>query len=195
MSHSIEQWASSLMLQMPRGAAWPTDPNSNLYKYVYGFAPRLEATEVSASTLLTEMRPESTISLLPEWETYLGLPDCKLAGNTFESRRDSVIEKYYRKGGLQAWNIEKLAADLGFNIRVEKIYPHHCLRGCTYPLYEEKYRYVIRITVLNMKLERASCLDGCLTPLVSQPGHRLRCTLSKFKMGGKEYEFVFEENE
>lgn len=191
MSHNQQEWTQALMLQMPRGAAWPSEQNGDLYKYVSGYAPRLEAVETNADLLLDEMRPEKTIQLLPEWETYLGLPDCQTGVQAFESRRNAVVEKHYRKGGLQPWNIEKLAADLGFTVRVEKIYPHHCLRGCTYPLNEAKYRHVTRITVLGITQAYASCLDTCLTPLVSQTAAALECTLNKFKLGGKYYEFVY----
>lgn len=193
MGHSVDQWANSIMATMPRGVIWSREPSKNLYKYAAGYAPRLEAVELSAEGLLLEMRPETTFQMLPEWETYLGLPECNVAGQTFESRRTAVIEKYHRKGGLQTWNIEKLAADLGFEVEVQELFPHHCLRGCDYPLYEEKYRHLLRIYVKGITQAYATCLDDCLTPLVSQTAAILECTLNKFKMGGKYYEYVYEE--
>lgn len=194
MGHSVEQWTNSIVAQLPRGVLWQRDTNLDLYKYAAGYAPRLEAAEVSAEGLLLEMRPETTNQLLPDWEEYLGLPECADVKQTVDSRRDAVTEKYYRKGGLQTWNIEKLAADLGFDIEVQELFPHHCLRGCTYPLYEEKYRHILRIYVKGITQAYATCLDDCLTPLVSDTAAILECTLNKFKMGGKYYEFIYEES-
>lgn len=195
MGHSVAEWTNSLILQMPRGLVWSYEPNSTLYKYVAGYAPRLEAVEVSADLLLEEMRPETCNQTLPDWETYLGLPECNVSNQGFESRRNAVVEKYHRKGGLQAWNIEKLAADLGFDIQVQEIFPHHCLRGCTYPLYEERYRHVLRINVFGIAQSYATCLDDCLTPLVLETAAILECTLNTIKLGGKYYEFVYNYDE
>lgn len=195
MVHLTEQWTNAIMAQLPRGVIWSREPSLDLYKYASGYAPRLQAVEVSANGLLAEMRPESTFQMLPDWEWYLGLPECNIDRPTFEQRRDAVTEKNYRKGGLQGWNIEKLAADLGFDIEFQEIFPHHCLRGCTYPLYEDKYRHLIRIYVKGITQAYATCLDDCLTPLVSESAVILECTLNKFKMGGKYYEFIYEESE
>ncbi|MFA0056135.1 YmfQ family protein [Vibrio echinoideorum] len=194
MGHSVEQWTNSIMAQMPRGILWQRSASLDLHKYAAGYAPRLEAVEVSADSLLLEMRPETTRQSLDEWEEYLGLPECQVQNRTFESRRAAVVEKYHRKGGLQAWNIDKLGADLGFDIEIEEIFPHHCLRGCTYPLYEEKYRHLLRIRVKGITQAYATCLDDCLTPLVSQTAAILECTLNQFKLGGKYYEFIYEES-
>lgn len=193
MGHSVSEWSNSIMQQMPRGLIWQRETSLDLYKYVAGYAPRLEAVEVSAEGLLLEMRPETCQQTLPDWEAYLGLPECQVENQTFESRRGAVVEKYHRKGGLQTWNIEKLAADLGFDVEVQELFPHHCLRGCDYPLYEQKYRHILRVYVKGITQAYATCLDDCLTPLVSQTATILECTLNKFKMGGKYYEFYYVE--
>ena len=196
MGHSIAAWTNALQQQMPRGLAWPTDVSGRLYKYVSGYAPRLQRVEEKAAGLLSEMRPETMIETLEEWEVYLGLPECFVQYQTFEERRNAVIEKYHRKGGLQAWNIEELAAKLGFDISVDEVYPHHCLRDCTYPLYEESLRNVIQITVYGITQTYSSCLDDVLTPIASSNNAAiLECTLNKFKMAGKYYNFIYPQEE
>jgi uncharacterized protein YmfQ (DUF2313 family) len=77
--------------------------------------------------------------LLDEWEEYLELPECEQASGTVDDRRRAVVEKYHRKGGLAPWQIEAVAAALGFIIRVNVILPtiacvaacHHCTRHAT----------------------------------------------------------------
>ncbi|EKO3778364.1 DUF2313 domain-containing protein, partial [Vibrio metschnikovii] len=74
MGHSVTQWSNSIMQQMPLGVIWQRETSLDLYKYVAGYAPRLEAAEISADGLLLEMRPMTTLQMLPEWEGYLALP-------------------------------------------------------------------------------------------------------------------------
>lgn len=192
MGHSVAQWTSSLLAQMPRGVLWQRATSLDLYKYAQGYAPRLERAEASADNLLFEMRPESTLQLLPEWEEYLGLPECVAAPVTnLEYRRYAVVEKYHRKGGLQAWNIQKLATDLGFTVEVDETFPHHCMRSCTYPLWEQKYRYILRVTVYGIPGAYMTCLDDILTPLLTSDARVLECTLQRYKVGGLYYEFYY----
>lgn len=192
MTHTKADWTNAIMLQMPRGDIWPREQSSFLYKYVAGYAERLQRAERSANQLLLEMRPNSTTWLLDEWETYLGLPECTLAEQKFDARRKAVIEKNSRKGGLQTWAIEELAATLGYTIEVNEIFPHHCLRDCMYPLHPARYRHVLQIIVKGIDNSNATCLDDCMTTLISQSAALLDCTLQKFKLGGKYYEYIYE---
>lgn len=195
MGHTVSDWTHSLVLQMPRGLLWSYEADSQLYRYVQGYAPRLAAVEVSADSLQLEMRPESTNQLLPDYEQYLGLPECQVDNQGFESRRAAVVEKYHRKGGLQTWNIEKLAADLGFTVAVEENFPHHCLRSCVYPLWEEKYRHMLRVTIYGIPAAYMTCMDNVLTHLVSSDARILECTLNRYKAAGKYYEFYYDETD
>jgi len=191
MAHAVEQWQESLLQQMPRGRVWPRDPDTNLPKYVAGFAKRLRDLELSADQLLLEMRPETTVQLLPEWETYLGLPECNVPNQTFESRRAAVVEKYHRKGGLQTWQIEALCAALGFTVTVQEIWPHHVRRAVNYPLWPMRYQYILVVTVTGIPNGRFTVLDNVLTPLASDAAILLECTLTRYKLAGFAYEFIY----
>lgn len=192
MGHSIAQWTSSILAQMPRGVLWQRSTSLDLYKYTQGYASRLERAEASADNILLEMRPESTLQLLTDWEDYLGLPECIAEpSSNIEYRRYAVVEKYHRKGGLQAWNIQKLATDLGFTVEVDETFPHHCMRSCIYPLWEQKYRYILRVTVYGIPGAYMTCLDDVLTPLLTSDARVLECTLNRYKLGGLYYEFYY----
>lgn len=192
MGHSVAQWTNSLLAQMPRGVLWQRSTSLDLYKYTQGYASRLQQAEASADSLLLEMRPESTLQLLDEWDEYLGLPECTPnPPSSIEYRRYAIVEKYHRKGGLQAWNIQKLATDLGFTVEVDEAFPHHCLRSCTYPLWEQKYRYILRVTVYGIPGAYMTCLDHVLTPLLTSEARILECTLGRYKVAGLYYEFYY----
>lgn len=192
MAHSIEEWDDSLLRQMPRGRAWPRDPDAFLPKYVSGFARRLAELELSADQLLLEMRPETTVQLLPEWEEYLGLPECDISGQSFEQRRAAVVEKYHRKGGLQTWMIEQIAAALGFNVKVTEQWPHHVLRSVTYPIYPASTRFILRVDVYDLPEERFTVLDNVLVPLRGNAPLVLECVLNRLKLAGFYYDFNYE---
>jgi uncharacterized protein YmfQ (DUF2313 family) len=192
MAHPVEQWHEALLQQMPRGRAWPRDPESNLSQYVKGFAQRLVDAELSADQLLLEMRPETTVQLLPEWEEYLGLPECAVPNQTFESRRAAVVEKYHRKGGLQTWQIEALALALGFTVEVREHFPHHVQRTVLYPIWPNRWRYTLEVVVFGLPDGRFRVTDNVLTPLKTQSALLLECTLSRYKLGGFTYEYIYE---
>lgn len=192
MSHSSEQWTNSLLSQLPRGDIWSREEGSVLHHYAAGYAPRLARVEENADGLLLEMRPETTQQLLSEWETYLELPECVSDESlTFVERHNALISKYHRKVGLQVWNIEAFAAELGFDITVDEIWPHHCLRDCLYPIWPARYRHVLRVTVNNISDYYMTCLDNVMTPLIKAAAIELECALNQFKMAGKYYEFIY----
>ncbi|MBC8686550.1 DUF2313 domain-containing protein [Aeromonas hydrophila] len=111
MAHALEQWHEVLLQQMPRGRAWPRDPESNTSKYVLGFAKRLVDCEVSADQLYLEMRPETTVQLLPDWEEYLGLPECAVPNQTFV-----VVKKNWPRSYALTRTI----------VRIHSVSDHHC---------------------------------------------------------------------
>lgn len=191
MAHSVEQWSNALLQQMPRGRAWPRDPDAHLPKYVHGFAKRLADLELSADDLLREMRPETTVQLLTEWEDYLGLPECESTNQSFERRRAAVVEKYHRKGGLQTWQIELIASALGFTVKVSEQWPHHVLRGVDYPLYPASTRFLLRVDVYGLPEERFTVLDNVLTPLRGNAPLVLECVLNRLKLAGFYYDFNY----
>lgn len=191
MAHRVDEWHDVLLTQLPRGRAWPRDPDADLPRYVRGFAERLRAAELSNEELLREMRPETTVLLLPEWEDYLGLPECNINNPTFESRRAAVVEKYHRKVGLQTWQLQALALTLGFTVTVNEIWPHHILRDVTYPLYAARYRHVLEVVVHNMPSGRMTVLDNVLTPLITSQAAALECLLTRYKLAGKSYDIIY----
>ncbi|BBV67857.1 hypothetical protein STW0522KLE44_42450 [Klebsiella sp. STW0522-44] len=191
MAHSVDDWLYALQQVMPRGKAWPRDANADLTRLLRALARRLSRVETNGDLLQPEMRPETTFQLLPEWESYLGLPECDLPGGTVEARRLAVVEKYRRKGGLAPWQIEAVAAALGFTVRVNVILPHHCMRSCMYPLQPSRYRWILQIEVLSITGGRFTCLDNVMIPLISDRARELECLMTKYRLGGTAYDFIY----
>lgn len=193
MAHSLDEWHDVLQQLMPRGKAWPRDQTAALTSLLRGFSGRLNAVENHADLLIKEMRPETTELLLEEWEDYLGLPDCNAIPDGFERRRDAVVEKYHRKGGLAPWQIEQAVKDaLGFTIEVTEILPHHVMRNIMYPIYSHKYRFIMQVTVTDMPMIRFKSVSNVLTPLISYQAQILECFLRRYRLAGHDYDFLYE---
>jgi uncharacterized protein YmfQ (DUF2313 family) len=191
-AQSTGAWLDVLQQLMPRGAAWNTTVDSHQAQLLRALAKALANTDALCDTIRLEMLPSQTHLLLEDYETYLGLPDCTSQGQTFIERRNAVVTKDHIRGGLATWQIEALATDLGFTIRVEEIWPHHCLRTCSYPLYAARYRHVLKVTVTEMPNVRFTCEDSVLVPLLSNDALVLECMLKRYKLGGKYYEYIYQ---
>lgn len=191
MAHSVDEWLHALQQVMPRGKAWPRELNADLTHFLRAFARRLSRVESNGDELLTEMRPETTFQLLPDWESYLGLPECELDGGTIEDRRRAAVEKHHRNGGLAPWQIEDVAKALGFTITVRVILPHHCMRSCMYPLHPARYRWLLQIDVRDIHGGRFTCMDNVRIPLLSDRARNLECVLSKYRLAGTGYEYFY----
>lgn len=192
MSNAVSAWTDVLQQLMPRGRAWSRESTSDLHKLVNSISARYERAENNSHTLLNEMRPEATQQLLPEWEEYLGLPECEATEQSFELRRSAVVEKDRRRGGLQTWQIEQLAAALGFTVKIYEKWPHSVLRGVDYPLYPASTQFVLQVDVYGIPEERFTVLDSVLTPLRGNAPLVLECVLNRLKLAGFYYDFNYE---
>lgn len=92
---------------------------------------------------------------------------------------------------ISPWQIEAVAAALGFTIRVTVILPHHCMRSCVYPLYPARYRWTLQIDVIGINGGRFTCIDNVMTPLLSERARELECVLTKYRLGGTAYEYFY----
>lgn len=191
MAHSVDDWLYALQQVMPRGKAWPRERSADLTRLLRALAQRLNRAEADGDALQPEMRPESTLQLISDWEGYLGLPECAMTGITFDDRRRSIVEKYHRKGGLAPWQIEAVAAALGFTVKVKVILPHHCMRNCMYPLYPARYRWLLQVDVQDIHGGRFTCMDNVTTPLLTDRARNLECVLTRYRLAGTNYEYIY----
>lgn len=191
-AQNSDAWLSVLQQLMPQGLAWNKEQTSNQTKLLRALAIALAETDSECDEIEMEMVPSNANILLSDYETYLGLPECDSQGETITDRRTAVVTKDKMKGGLATWQIEALAADLGYTITVTETWPHHCLRSCTYPLWPQRYRHILTITVYGIPSVHFTCLDSVLVPLLSGDAQILECMLNKYKMAGKYYDFIYE---
>lgn len=109
---------------MPRGRAWPDDSDSAMAKTLSGYCPSMERTNARSNALIDEAFPATSIELVPEWESSLGLPDtCTGEVSTLQARRSQIVAKLTGTGGQSKAYFINHAANLGYTVTIQEYSP------------------------------------------------------------------------
>lgn len=197
MAMTHEQYLDAAIKLLPVGLAWKRALDSNLTKVLAVRCDQLVQVNTQAHALIKERMPGKATLLLEEWEGFFGLPECgrQIAGKTVEQRQKQVQQKENEVGSNSKLFLEDIATQAGFKIRVVNHYPHHCLRDCTYPLYEQANHWRIFIyTPAVSDIRHANCLDDVLKDLMLfERNKELECLLKRYQYAHLEFVFIYEE--
>ena len=70
------------------------DSGTVLDELLDAIASQMADVDSSGAALLNDIRPDTTVDLLPDWERVLGLPDnCSQLGSNIAIRRASLLAK------------------------------------------------------------------------------------------------------
>jgi uncharacterized protein YmfQ (DUF2313 family) len=122
---SGDDYAEALSDLLPRGQAWPRDPDTTLMKVVRGLAQIWALVDSRAADLLErESDPRTTLELLPDWERNWGLPDpCYQSPQTIGDRQRALVQRMTIEGAQsRAFFIEQ-AAYIGYTITISEYRP------------------------------------------------------------------------
>lgn len=95
----IEGTVRQLSDHMPRGRLWEAKlvEDSNLHTQMHGSAKPFNMAQVRIESLATEFNIDTTVQLIEEWETSVGLPDeCLGVIVDLDERRTLVKERLRR---------------------------------------------------------------------------------------------------
>lgn len=121
---TASDYLQAFQAYLPRGRAWPKDPESTMVAVLSGYCPAMERLNTRANHLLTDAFPLLTHELLPEWEASLDLPDpCIGEVSTTQERREQVLAKLTGTGGQSRAYFIGYAADLGYTVTIEEYSP------------------------------------------------------------------------
>lgn len=125
--YSREDYTSALMSLLPRGRAWPKEPDSDMYQSLSFIGQTFVRQNERAATLISDAFPAGTTELLPEWEAMLGLPDpCAGPAPTIQARRSQVVARFANDGGQSIGFLESFALNLGYVISITNHAPFRC---------------------------------------------------------------------
>lgn len=116
-----DDFLAALQAYLPRGFAWPRDPDAVLTQFLAGTAKAQARLHARENALLVDVFPATTLELLPEWEFSLGLPDkCIGPAPTIEERRALVMARLTAQGGASIAYFIAIALALGYVITISE---------------------------------------------------------------------------
>ena len=152
MRATEDSYAQQLEALQPKGAIWPTEPTSLLHSFYSAIGAVLATLHNRLLELIDEADPRTTVQLLAEWETALGLPDpCTPADATLtlQERRNRVVQKLTLGGGQSPAFFIALAASIGYSIEIDEPRPFVCgISACGDPIggaYTDRHYWRVRV--------------------------------------------------
>jgi uncharacterized protein YmfQ (DUF2313 family) len=119
MARSVAEFTAMMLAMLPKGAAWPRDPDSATGRRFTAMAQEFSLIDERTNQLLKEMLPGSTVELMPEWEQDYNLPgDCITTVQTSTQRRNALKNRYKFKGHQKKQMFIDAAAALGYTITI-----------------------------------------------------------------------------
>lgn len=119
--YALGDYVAAVRALLPRGRAWEGSVIGQVVQGLCGSAARLDAR---AQDLLVDAFPASSVELLPDWESSLGLPDpCAGIAPTIQQREAQVVARLTDSGGQSAQHFINFAAQLGYTISIRNYAP------------------------------------------------------------------------
>ncbi|EPG6562161.1 YmfQ family protein [Morganella morganii] len=193
MAMTAEHYQRSGLQLLPNGRAWSKDPQGDTGKLMLATGEELARVDAINESLLQEIFADRAFMLLEDWEDFAGLPDCSIdRESSVDARRRAVKAKLVMSGSLCNQFYERLAADRGYNIRIEERYPHHCLRTCLHPIYPDINWFRVFVHVADKTTHWATVLDNCQQRLRIADAADLACLLERYAPAETEFVFIYE---
>jgi len=117
--YTTDEWIGFLNHFLPTGEAFVAKyvEGTNLRAYQKAKSQEFKRFGDFVADLISEVLPSTSINLLGEWESYLGIPDnCIPLATTLQERRDNVILKLTSLAYQTEQHLIDLADAYGFTI-------------------------------------------------------------------------------
>jgi uncharacterized protein YmfQ (DUF2313 family) len=121
-----DEYADAFASLLPRGAAWPREPDTILMALINGLAQIWgEPVDARAADLLErESDPRMTAEMLPDWERNWGLPDpCYAEPLTVNDRRIALVQRMTIQGAQSRQFFIDVAKQIGYSITITEYRP------------------------------------------------------------------------
>lgn len=192
---SASDYLRAFQAFMPRGRAWPDDPESIMARTLSGYCPAMERINTRSNALIDDAFPSTSHELLPEWEDSLGLPDtCIGEEATIQKRRSQVVAKLTGTGGQSKAYFIGYAAALGYTVTVEEYSPFRMgQHRMGKPLGDEGWAHTWAVvapqtTIVSFVMGKSSTGE----PLQAWGNAALQCSLEKIAPAHTELLFIYQ---
>ena len=141
-----------------------------------GLGAMLARVHVDIDALPGEIDPRTTTRLLPDWETFCGLPDgCLPGGGTLTQRRNAVVARLTSTGGASSAYLIQQSAVYGYTVTIDELGPNH-----------------IRInSAESTAVVMATCNDDCDTPLRTWGNEQHQCLIDRIKPAHVQADYAY----
>ena len=180
-AYTAADYLAALQSLLPRGRAWPRAPDAAQTKALAGLTPVYARQNLRANNLLVDSFPLTTVELLPEWESTLGLPDpCAGVAPTIQARRAHVVARFATSGGQSVAYMKAFALSLGYSIDITQFVPTRAgVLRAGLPACGAAFAFAWRVTApLNTSFAFRSGLSAAGEPLSSIGNTVLECELT-----------------
>ncbi len=119
------------MLQalLPPGRLWDALRESGglFDDLLAALADEFQRVDQRVDDLLDETDPRATVEMLPDWESWAGLPDFCTGGlDTLQERHEALVQKLTSVGGQSRAYFVGLATMLGYTATISEYRPFVC---------------------------------------------------------------------
>jgi uncharacterized protein YmfQ (DUF2313 family) len=138
-------WDGEVKNLLPTGIAWNYDDGSNTDLLIRAIVIELERAEHAGVDLFYNIMPDSTDTLLEDWERVCGLPESCTAYVDFtkEERVENVVSKLNETGGQSRAYFLDIADKLGYsNAEIIEYEPTRIGDTIDNAIYDESWIYV-----------------------------------------------------
>jgi uncharacterized protein YmfQ (DUF2313 family) len=190
-----DDYAQVLSDLLPRGWAWPRDPDTVLMRTFAGLAVEFARLHRRDCDLLSEAYPGTAIETLSDWERICGLPDpCVQPPITsLQQRRAAVLFKLAARGGQSRAYFIAVAFSFGFIIHITEFFPFRAGRSrAGEPCNNVDWQFTWKITSAQYRVW--SFLAGASTagePLRQWGNKMLECLLDPLKPAHTILQFAY----
>ena len=176
-----EAYLGQLQALLPQGRAWTRRPDAVLTRLLAAEADELADIDLAATQLLDEVRPDTTVALLPEWERVLGLPDdCSDPDAGFFQRQAAVLERVVAQPTLNRSDYIAIGAKFGLTVTVDENDQARADAIAGLDTTNGKWRFVWWVNIADDGIQRFDTLSDTETPLVEfDRSSELECRLLK----------------
>lgn len=183
-----KNYLSQLFSLLPRGPAWPRNPDSIIGRLLLAVADMFARIDARTRSMIDEADPRTTTWLLPLFEKMLGLPEpcVTMSGisQSIEQRRAAVVARLTEIGGASKRFFIFLAKKMGYpNAVIDTYRPMTCNDDCNDALWSQGDRWTWQIAVPydDAGVFVATCNSDCNTPLQTWGDVGFECFIEQIK--------------
>jgi uncharacterized protein YmfQ (DUF2313 family) len=147
-AHTVADYTAAMQALMPRGLAWPRDPDATQTLVLAALAAVYQRTNARANQLLVDAFPATAVELLPEWLSALGVPvPGTTLAPTVPGQQAQVVSALTSVGGASIAYFVALCLGVGVHVTVTQYTNFTVRKPCNLPINGDNWSHTWLVTV------------------------------------------------